>query len=176
MESSDDTLRSSYERGAQRHLRPQRSRSRSIDVGEAIEHHRETEDATSLAGIEQRLEDKEGTFSPPAEERLHSRTSDVGEAIERHYSTEDAASLASIDRPPSKAEVKEPEALVFTPYSPEVLLLLAPASIFGVLARLGLLALFKYDGESIFPLAYPQALGCLFMGMALILKEPLGNL
>ncbi|KZV77188.1 hypothetical protein PENSPDRAFT_568386 [Peniophora sp. CONT] len=112
---------------------------------------------------------------PPEEERLRSRTSDVGEAIERHFSTEDAASLASIDRPPSKEEVKQPAATVFSSYSIEVLALLAPASIFGVLARLGLLALVKYDGDSIFTLAYPQALGCLFMGMALMLKEPLGN-
>ncbi|KII95132.1 hypothetical protein PLICRDRAFT_99062 [Plicaturopsis crispa FD-325 SS-3] len=50
-----------------------------------------------------------------------------------------------------------------------------PASIFGVLARLGLLALTSYDGEAIFPLVYVQALGCFIMGAGLGLKEPIGN-
>ncbi|KAI0320675.1 CrcB-like protein-domain-containing protein [Amylostereum chailletii] len=84
------------------------------------------------------------------------------------------ASLASIDRPPSR-ENNVPQAKVYAPYSPAVLALLMPASIFGVLARLGLQALTTYDGRSIFPLAYAQAIGCLIMGIALRLKEPLGN-
>ena len=152
--SSDDTLRQTAEKQG----------------------HPRSDDASLAQAERQQALDKEETFEPSGEERLRSRTSDVGEAIERHFSTEDAASLASIDRPPSRLEVKEPEAIVFGPYDVEVLALLAPASIFGVLARLGLLALVKYEGESIFTLAYPQALGCLFMGMALMLKEPLGNL
>jgi fluoride exporter len=57
-----------------------------------------------------------------------------------------------------------------------VLALLAPASIFGVLARLGLLSLGTYDGQAIFPLAYIQAAGCLMMGLGLGLKESLGRL
>jgi CrcB protein len=58
---------------------------------------------------------------------------------------------------------------------PVIALLMAPA-VFGVLARLGLVALATYNGESIFPLAYVQALGCLIMGFCLRLKEPLGQL
>jgi len=50
-----------------------------------------------------------------------------------------------------------------------------PASVFGVLARLGLQALGTYDGKSIFPLAYPQAVGCLIMGIALPLKDTIGD-
>jgi CrcB protein len=54
--------------------------------------------------------------------------------------------------------------------------LLMPASILGVLARLGLQALVTYDGQCVFPLAYVQATGCFIMGLGLGLKEPLGNL
>ncbi|KAF8913957.1 CrcB-like protein-domain-containing protein [Gymnopilus junonius] len=50
-----------------------------------------------------------------------------------------------------------------------------PASVFGVLARLGMVALMTYGGDSVFPLAYAQALGCLVMGFALRLKEPIGQ-
>ncbi|KAI9466901.1 CrcB-like protein-domain-containing protein [Lactarius psammicola] len=56
--------------------------------------------------------------------------------------------------------------------------LIAPlmlASVFGVLARLGLEALATYDGRSVFPLAYPQALGCLIMGICLPLKDPISS-
>ena len=62
------------------------------------------------------------------------------------------------------------------PFALSVLALLIPASILGVLARLGLLALCTYDGSSIFPLAYVQAVGCLIMGIALGLKESFGTL
>jgi CrcB protein len=99
----------------------------------------------------------------------------VGSAIEVHANTENAASLASIDRPPSK-EDSVPITKVYSPHAPAVIALLMPASMFGVLARLGLQALTKYNGASIFPLAYVQATGCLFMGIALRLKEPIGNL
>jgi protein CrcB len=50
-----------------------------------------------------------------------------------------------------------------------------PASVFGVLARLGLQALVTYDGQSIFPLAYVQAIGCFIMGLGLGMKEPFGR-
>ena len=89
--------------------------------------------------------------------------------------TVDARSLASIDRPPSH-EDHVPSPKVYPPYSPQVIALLMPASVFGVLARLGLLALTSYDGQSIFPLAYVQAFGCLFMGIGLSMKEPIGQL
>ncbi|KAF8974502.1 CrcB-like protein-domain-containing protein [Flammula alnicola] len=50
-----------------------------------------------------------------------------------------------------------------------------PASILGALARLGLVALTTYDGQSIFPLAYAQAVGCLIMGFGVRFKEPIGQ-
>ncbi|KAF8165286.1 CrcB-like protein-domain-containing protein [Crassisporium funariophilum] len=50
-----------------------------------------------------------------------------------------------------------------------------PAAVFGALARLGLIALMTYDGNSVFPLVYVQAVGCLIMGFGLRLKEPLGQ-
>ena len=64
----------------------------------------------------------------------------------------------------------------FSTLSLHVLALLIPSSTFGVLARLGLLALGTYDGNSIFPLIYVQAVGCLIMGFAVGLKEPLSRL
>ncbi|KAF9247280.1 CrcB-like protein-domain-containing protein [Melanogaster broomeanus] len=50
-----------------------------------------------------------------------------------------------------------------------------PASIFGVLSRLGLQALVTYSGQSIFPLAYIQATGCFIMGIGLGTKAPFGR-
>ncbi|KAJ6536632.1 CrcB-like protein-domain-containing protein [Mycena sp. CBHHK59/15] len=64
---------------------------------------------------------------------------------------------------------------VYAPLSPYVLTLLMPFSVFGLLARLGLRALATYSGQSIFSLAYVQAVGCLLMGFCLALKEPFGR-
>ena len=97
---------------------------------------------------------------------------DIGSVIARHESLISAGSLASVDRPPSE---HLPPAKIYHPLSFSVIALLMPASIFGVLARLGLQALVTYDGESVFPLAYIQALGCFVMGMGLGMKEPLGK-
>jgi hypothetical protein len=69
-----------------------------------------------------------------------------------------------------------PPSKIYGPLSFPVVVLLMPASVFGVLARLGLVALMSYDGHSVFPLAYAQAVGCLVMGFALELKEPMGQL
>ena len=107
--------------------------------------------------------------------RRSGRNEDVGEVLARHESIDDAASLASIDRPPS-VEEKLPPSKIYAPLSFPVLALLAPASILGVLARLGLQAITTYDGRSIFPLAWVQAAGCLVMGFALGLREPIGQL
>ncbi|KAI0638138.1 CrcB-like protein-domain-containing protein [Trametes polyzona] len=116
--------------------------------------------------------------APPTPQRRMSNAervrSDVGEVLARHSSVEDAASLASIDRPPSEEE-KLPAAKIYHPLSFPVIALLMPASIFGVLARLGLQAITTYDGRSIFPLAWVQAAGCLIMGFALGMKEPFGR-
>jgi len=105
---------------------------------------------------------------------LH-RASSVGSALIRHGTLNDELSLASIDRPPS---IKEglPPSKIYHPLSLHVLALLIPASILGLLARLGLEALGTYDGQSIFPLAYVQSIGCFIMGFGVALKEPLGRL
>lgn len=99
--------------------------------------------------------------------------SDIGSILTEHESVSDAEELASIDRPPSE---KLPLSKIYRPLSFPVLALLMPASIFGVLARLGLQAITAYDGRSIFPLAWIQAAGCLVMGFALGTKEPFGRL
>lgn len=88
---------------------------------------------------------------------------------------DDANSLAGIDRPPFDAE-ELPPAKIYRPLSIHVLALLMPASIFGVLTRLGLQALTTYNGQAIFSLAYVQAVGCFIMGIGLRMKVPFGNL
>lgn len=89
-------------------------------------------------------------------------------------STKETRQAESIDEPPN-ADEGIPPSKIYHPLSFPVLALLMPASVLGVLARLGLVALMTYDGHSVFPLAYVQALGCLIMGMGLRLKEPLGR-
>ncbi len=106
---------------------------------------------------------------------LNRTHTDVGSALERHETIRDVTSLASIDRPPSDEE-KLPPTKIFHPLSIHVLALLMPASILGVLARLGLQGLVTYDGRSIFPLAWVQVAGCLVMGFGLGIKDPLGQL
>lgn len=100
---------------------------------------------------------------------------DVGSIIASHRTVVSADSLATIDRPPDELEGLPP-AKIYRPSSVHVLALLMPASIFGVLARLGLQALVTYDGQSVFPLAYVQATGCFIMGVSLGMKAPFGNL
>lgn len=91
-------------------------------------------------------------------------------------STADARTLASVDRLSTESDASIPtSSKVYHPFSPAVVALLMPASIFGTLARLGLQALATYDGKAIFPLAYPQAIGCLIMGIALPLKDTISN-
>jgi fluoride exporter len=80
----------------------------------------------------------------------------------------------TIDRTPSEDEGIRPSK-IYRPFALPVLLILAPASILGVLARLGLQALTSFPGQSVFSLLYAQALGCFIMGIGLRLKEPLGN-
>ncbi|KAJ7276465.1 CrcB-like protein-domain-containing protein [Mycena haematopus] len=75
--------------------------------------------------------------------------------------------------PIAEAAPRPPKA--FHPLSLHVLALLMPFSVLGVLARLGLTALATYNGQSIFPLAYSQATGCLIMGFCLALKEPISR-
>ena len=116
---------------------------------------------------------EKGTPSDGSPEPLHSPLS---EGLERRASLQDARSLVSADRPPDSEEDQLPPSKVYHPFSPHVIALLMPASIFGVLARVGLLGLTGYDGHAIFPLAWVQAAGCFVMGFALEMKEPIGQL
>ena len=84
-------------------------------------------------------------------------------------------SVETIERPPSRVSNRA-KPMVFHPLSIHVVALLVPASIFGTLTRLGLTALARYQGNSIFPLAYAQGLGCLIMGFAVGLKDPFSTL
>nr|GAT59483.1 predicted protein [Mycena chlorophos] len=74
--------------------------------------------------------------------------------------------------PSPKDTTPEPAPPPLHPLSGSIIVLLMPFSVFGVLARLGLTALGEYSGQSIFPLIYSQAVGCLIMGFCLALKEP----
>lgn len=84
-------------------------------------------------------------------------------------SIDEDISTDSIDRVPTAEPVSYP------PYSPYIITLLIPASIFGVLARLGLTAIATHEGNAIFPLAYSQALGCLLIGFTARFRESLGH-
>ena len=106
---------------------------------------------------------------------LHRTRSRLSTELERRASIDDARSLVSADRPPSEDE-DLPPAKIYHPFSPHVIALLMPASILGALARVGLLALTTYDGREIFPLAWVQAAGCLVMGFAVGMKQPIGDL
>jgi hypothetical protein len=100
----------------------------------------------------------------------------VGEALARQLSTTDARSLATVDRLSSASDdVIQNPSNAYHPFSPAVVALLMPASVFGVLARLGLEGLATYDGKAIFPLAYPQATGCFVMGIVLPLKDTISG-
>ncbi|THV08485.1 hypothetical protein K435DRAFT_642022 [Dendrothele bispora CBS 962.96] len=87
----------------------------------------------------------------------------------------DDADIASIDQPASSHHSHHGSQKVYHPLSYHILALLIPSSIFGVLARLGLQALTTYDGQSFDSLTYVQATGCLVMGFALHLKEPISE-
>jgi hypothetical protein len=116
------------------------------------------QDARELIG-ETTFITRKMSFELPRAHNVRRRNS-VGSALIRHETIDDAGSLASIDRPPSE-DLQASK--VYQPLSVSVLALLAPASIFGLLARLGLEALVTYDGQSIFPLAFVQSVGCLIM-------------
>lgn len=108
----------------------------------------------------------------PAVDKEYPVTTSMGVALARQQSTADARTLASVDRLSTEPDAVIPTpSKTYHPFSPAVVALLMPASIFGTLARLGLEGLATYNGKAIFPLAYPQAMGCLIMGIALPLKD-----
>jgi len=88
---------------------------------------------------------------------------------------QDTLRAETVERPPGSDE-GIPPSKTYSPLSFPVIALLMPASVFGVLVRLGLVALMNYDGHAVFPLAYAQAVGCLVMGFGLGLKEPIGQM
>ncbi|KAF8621606.1 hypothetical protein AX15_007626 [Amanita polypyramis BW_CC] len=90
------------------------------------------------------------------------------------YTTHTIESVETLERPPDERQgIQKPK--IHAPLSFPVLALIMPATVLGTLVRLGLTALATYDGASMFPLAYAQATGCLVMGMALRLKQPIGK-
>ncbi|KAF6762303.1 CrcB-like protein-domain-containing protein [Ephemerocybe angulata] len=98
---------------------------------------------------------------------LEDQAAEVVDAEETHRAE-------TIDRPPDEdQDIRKSK--VYKPYDLAVVLILAPASILGVLGRLGTSSLTTYDGSSVFALAYVQGIGCLVMGFGLSLKEPLGR-
>ncbi|KAH6915364.1 CrcB-like protein-domain-containing protein [Coprinopsis sp. MPI-PUGE-AT-0042] len=94
--------------------------------------------------------------------------------LDQLQEAEETRHAETIDRPPNENEGIGPPK-VYRPFDLPVLLILAPASILGLLARLGLQALTSFPGQSAFSLLYVQGLGCFIMGMGLRLKGPLGN-
>jgi CrcB protein len=88
---------------------------------------------------------------------------------------EESTPEGSLPKDGTLEDVVELPPKLFHPLSWEILALLMSASVFGVLARLGLDALTSYEGQSIFPLAYVQGVGCLVMGFCLALKVPISE-
>lgn len=115
---------------------------------------------------------KDDPSDPSSSRRIQTSVHDVGSEV----------SISSVDVPPSRRSSRHSDQLptsslkTYHAFSPHVLFLLMPASIFGVLVRLGLSALGTYDGQSVFSLAYVQGFGCFVMGIGITLKEPLGSL
>lgn len=147
--------------------KPPRSRSRSLSRSLSRKRTRDTEHGGRPGTHRTRTSEIADAVSPPREDTA----------------IEDAESLASISAPPSSAQVAEgsaetagPPAPVYAPFAPQVVASLMAASVFGVLTRLGLLAITTYDGRAIFPLAWVQAAGCLAMGFALGTKDQIGAL
>lgn len=77
-----------------------------------------------------------------------------------HYTIEEAGKQIEPKIPP-------PSTLHGAARHLAILGLLSLAAIWGTLAREGLVALNTYDGESVAPLVWAQAVGCLIMGLAI---------
>lgn len=99
---------------------------------------------------------------------------DVDTIISDLHEAESIYNAEVIDQPPDEREGLPPRH-VYSPYHLSILLILAPASILGVLARLGLVALTSFPGQSVYSLLYVQGVGCFVMGIGLKLKGPLGD-
>ena len=78
------------------------------------------------------------------------------------------------EQPPLEVQKASPP--TYHTFSIHIISLLMSFSVFGTLARLGIHALVSYPGQSIFPLAWVQAVGCAIMGFALATREPITQL
>ena len=119
--------------------------------------------AIESPGVErQRLSDAESLASINEAPQVEAQT-------QAQYPLERIESYESLPKQisPSKA---------YSPFSFPIIASLIPGSVFGVLLRLGILALMGYDEHSIFPLAWVQATGCLIMGLTLGLKDYISDL
>jgi len=106
-----------------------------------------------------------------AQDQVRTTVEDVRDDVED-------VDIASIEEPTSSRHSHHSTSSRKTYHylSHHILALLIPFSIFGVLARLGIQALTTYNGQSFASLTYVQATGCLVMGFALHLKEPISDL
>ncbi|KAG8962441.1 hypothetical protein FRC03_004248 [Tulasnella sp. 419] len=93
---------------------------------------------------------------PDSNTRISADASSQHRVSDRHSPTKDHA--PQLEKPLLPCDVR-------------VIALLAPASIFGLLARLGVHALATYDGQSVFAFAWVQAIGCFVMGLCLGWRE-----
>ncbi|CAG7848520.1 SubName: Full=Uncharacterized protein {ECO:0000313/EMBL:CCA66575.1} [Serendipita indica DSM 11827] len=95
------------------------------------------------------------------------RASEIPLTLERTLTTGGEPN-PSAPRTPNPEEEPEERKELAPPgiLSLEAIFLLAPFSIFGLLARLGIAALARYPNDAIFELAWVQAAGCLVMGIA----------
>ncbi|KAH8926015.1 hypothetical protein BT69DRAFT_1215851 [Atractiella rhizophila] len=87
--------------------------------------------------------------------------------VSREGNTPSRRSSKIIDtEPPSPSlEVSSPSRIALALEELSPFSLLSFFSIWGVLARLGLVAIFTFDGASVFPLLWAQVVGCFVMGI-----------
>lgn len=136
--------------------------------------HREVDEALTATGP-----DATSTHAPntPTLSDTNGTSHDAAEQIEPGLVPVESSSTNS--RSEARAEKKsgplsaKPRSLHVFARHLAVLGLLMNASIWGTLAREGLIALNTYDGRSIQPVIWAQALGCLVMGWTVANKETL---
>lgn len=132
----------------------------------------EKQDATNLNSPHNLSLNHHDPDPVPSSSSLNS-SSDVIRAEQLAESPNPSVHAHVRDRGLSQSFVSRKPPPVFHPFSIHVLSLLMSASVFGTLARLGIHALVSYDGQSIFPLAWVQAVGCGIMGFALAMRDPI---
>ena len=157
------------------------------------EQHMDERNVSSLSATRQlpELDNTPVEDKPESTRRIPRRRSSIAYALESPdhdtlaiQNAEDLAnvSVASLQlESPARAEglpTVSPQRHVsvsHSPFSIPVLAALMAPSVFGVLARLGLLAISSYDQRAVFSLVWVQGVGCLVMGFALGWKEPISE-